>query len=56
MTDPVLQGNDSEVDRIIRRIILKRTVWGEWGTGKKKKLRSRQDFSFFPAKVMRYLD
>ena len=35
MTDPVLQGNDSEVDRIIRRIILKRTEWGEWETGKK---------------------
>ena len=35
MTDPVLQGNDSEVDRIIQRIILKRTEWGEWETGKK---------------------
>lgn len=32
MTDPVLQGNDSEVDR---RIILKRIEWGEWETGKK---------------------
>lgn len=32
MTDPVLQGNDSEVDR---RIILKRIEWGEWETAKK---------------------
>lgn len=35
MTDPVLQGSDSEIDRIIQRIILKRIEWGEWEIGEK---------------------